>query len=103
MSGTVVADNSLELKLYYTRDRYTVYFLSNDGNTVLDSNQFYYGEQLSYTKQTPTMNVEDYDCEFAAGQNQQGAALQNGKMKHLWQLKIQHILQYLILYRNLLF
>ena len=65
VSGTVAADNSLELKLYYTRDRYTVYFLSNDGNTVLDSNQFYYGEQLSYTKQTPTMNVEDYDCEFA--------------------------------------
>lgn len=74
MSGTVVADNSLELKLYYTRDRYTVYFLSNDGNTVLDSNQFYYGEQLSYTKQTPTMNVEDYDCEFAGWAKSAGSS-----------------------------
>lgn len=46
-SGTVAADGSLVLKLYYTRNTYDAAWYDYDGTTLLETTQFKYGETVT--------------------------------------------------------
>ena len=61
-SGTVVADGSLELKLYYDKINYTVIF--KDGDNILDTQTISYGEAATAPTPTKQGYVLRWDKEF---------------------------------------
>lgn len=61
LSGAIRADNSLELKLYFNRNQYTVTFKSQDGGETLWTTTKYYDEKVGeYGGEIPS-KVSDND------------------------------------------
>ncbi|MBE5745994.1 MAG: BspA family leucine-rich repeat surface protein [Clostridiales bacterium] len=53
-SGTILADNSLVLKLYYSRNTYTITWLDEDGKELEKDESVYYGATPSFDSAAPT-------------------------------------------------
>lgn len=60
-SGEIKADNSLELKLYFTRNKYTVTFKSQDGSETLWTTEKYYDEKVGGYGGDIPLKVSDDD------------------------------------------
>ena len=60
LSGTIKADNSLELKLYFDRNKYTVTFKSQDGSATLWTTEKYFNETVGeYGGDIPAKTSDD--------------------------------------------
>lgn len=60
LSGAIKADNSLELKLYYDRNTYTITFKNQDGSETLWTATKYYDEKVGeYGGEIPSKVSED--------------------------------------------
>lgn len=60
LSGTVKADNSLELKLYFDRNKYKVVFKSQDGSETFWETEKYYDDTVGeYGGDVPTKSSDD--------------------------------------------
>lgn len=60
LSGTVNADNSLELKLYFDRNKHKIIFKSQDGSETLWETEKYYGDTVGeYGGDVPTKSSDD--------------------------------------------
>lgn len=58
--GTIAADNSLQLKLYYSRNKYTVTYKTQDGSDTLWETEKFYGEKIgAYGGQPPKKESGD--------------------------------------------
>lgn len=60
LSGTIKSDNSLELKLYFDRNKYTVIFKNQDGSETLLTTERYFGEKVGeYNGVIPSKKSDD--------------------------------------------
>lgn len=60
LSDTIKADNSLELKLYFNRNKYTVTFKSQDGSETLWTTTKYYDEKVGeYGGEIPSKDSDN--------------------------------------------
>ncbi|MGN0140584.1 MAG: hypothetical protein ACI4AD_00025 [Roseburia sp.] len=63
-TGTIAANGSLVLSLYYARNQYDITFKSQDGTETLYTYQGYYGTPIAYGGPTPEMTEEGYIYTF---------------------------------------
>ncbi|MCM1333546.1 MAG: InlB B-repeat-containing protein [Bacteroides sp.] len=60
LSGVIAADSSLELKLYFKRNTYTITYKSQDGSQTLYTAERKYGEKVgAYKGEIPTKTSDD--------------------------------------------
>ena len=63
-TGTISADGSLVLSLYYKRNQYDITFKSYDGTETLYTYKGYYGTPIVYGGSTPAITEEGYSYTF---------------------------------------
>ena len=75
-NGTITGDGKLQLSLYYARNQYDIAFKSYDGSKTLYSYKGYYGTEIAFQGNEPTIQDEDYIYTFvgwSANKNSQYA------------------------------
>lgn len=73
VSGTISADGSLTLELYYKRDQHTITFKSYDGNTTIKTYKGYYNAPVELPD-TPTYEEEGYTFTFKGWDDTPGSS-----------------------------